>query len=132
MITPRVSYFWLTIGYPAEAPEKGRKGLGEITFANKYGLHLFEYLTRKERIELCCKLILNTLRAGSRYPHVYFYGQDTDIPAAGFIRRLPECASFMGLPFKVFFQNSKVLAATTGIQNEGQSKIPDGEFSQYS
>jgi len=27
----------MTIGYPAEAPEKVRKGLDEITFANKYG-----------------------------------------------------------------------------------------------
>ena len=29
----------VSIGYPAEAPKKGRKGLDEITFANKYGLH---------------------------------------------------------------------------------------------
>ena len=29
----------VSIGYPAEAPEKGRKGLAEITFTNKYGLH---------------------------------------------------------------------------------------------
>ena len=27
----------VSIGYPAETPEKGRKGLDEITFANKYG-----------------------------------------------------------------------------------------------
>jgi nitroreductase len=29
----------VSIGYPAETPEKGRKGLDEITFVNKYGLH---------------------------------------------------------------------------------------------
>jgi nitroreductase len=29
----------LSIGQPAEIPEKGRKGLDEITFTNKYGLH---------------------------------------------------------------------------------------------
>ena len=29
----------VSIGHPAEAPEKGRKGLDEITFTNKYGLH---------------------------------------------------------------------------------------------
>ena len=29
----------VSIGYPAESPEKGRKGLDEITFTNKYGLH---------------------------------------------------------------------------------------------
>ncbi len=29
----------VSIGYPTEAPEKGRKTLDEITFTNKYGLH---------------------------------------------------------------------------------------------
>jgi nitroreductase len=29
----------VSIGHPAEAPEKVRKGLDEITFANKFGLH---------------------------------------------------------------------------------------------
>ena len=29
----------VSIGYPAETPEKGRKELDEITFTNTYGLH---------------------------------------------------------------------------------------------
>jgi len=29
----------VSIGYPAEAPEKGRKELDEITFTNTYGLY---------------------------------------------------------------------------------------------
>jgi nitroreductase len=29
----------ISIGHPAEIPEKERKGLDEITFTNKYGLH---------------------------------------------------------------------------------------------
>ncbi len=29
----------VSIGHPAETPEKGRKGLDEITFTNTYGLH---------------------------------------------------------------------------------------------
>ena len=29
----------VSIGYPTEAPEKPRKGLDEITFTNRYGLH---------------------------------------------------------------------------------------------
>jgi len=29
----------VSIGHPAEIPEKGREGLDEITFTNKYGLH---------------------------------------------------------------------------------------------
>ncbi len=69
----------------------------------------------------------------TQYPHVRFYDQDFDIPAAEFIRRLPECSSFMGLPFTVYFNNSKVVAATTSIQNRDQiSKILDREFGQHS
>jgi len=65
----------------------------------------------------------------TRYPHVHFYDQDFDIPAARFIKRLPECASFMGLPFTVYFKNSKVVTATTSIQTEGQiPQILDREF----
>jgi len=71
--------------------------------------------------------VLSQLESG--YPHVRFYDQDFVIPAAGFIRRLPECASFMGLPFTVYSQNSKVVAATTSIQNEGQiTEILEREF----
>ena len=67
------------------------------------------------------------------YPHVLFYDQDFDIPAAGFIKRLPECASFMGLPFTVYFKSSKVVAATTSIQTRDQiSKILDREFGKDS
>ena len=29
----------ISVGHPAEAPDKGRKGLDEFTFTNKYGLH---------------------------------------------------------------------------------------------
>jgi len=69
----------------------------------------------------------------TRYPQVSFYDQDFDIPAAGFIRRLPECASFMGLPFTVYFKNSRVVAATASIQNEEQIlKILDSEFGNNS
>ena len=67
------------------------------------------------------------------YPHVCFYDQDFDIPAAGFIKRLPECASFMGLPFTVYFKNSKVVAATTSIQTREEiTKILDNEFGPHS
>ena len=63
------------------------------------------------------------------YAHVAFYDQDFDIPAAGFIHNLPECASFMGLPFNVYFKNGKVVAATTSIQNKDQIvKILDDVF----
>ena len=63
------------------------------------------------------------------YPHVTFRDQDFDIPAADFIRNVPECASFMGLPFTVYFKNGKVVAATSSIQNKDQvMAILDREF----
>lgn len=54
------------------------------------------------------------------YTHVAFYDQEFDIPAASFIRGLPECASFMGLPFNVYFKNGKAVAATSSIQSKEQ------------
>jgi len=63
------------------------------------------------------------------YPHVTFRDQDFDIPAADFIRNVPECASFMGLPFTVYFKNGEVVAATSSIQNKDQvMAILDREF----
>ena len=58
----------------------------------------------------------------SKYPHVQMRDMDFDIPAASFIRSLPECAFFMGLPFTVYFKNGKVVKATSSIQNEKQIK----------
>jgi thioredoxin 1 len=55
-----------------------------------------------------------------KYPHVAFYDQDFDGPAAGYIRALPECRRFMGLPFTVYFKNGKVAAATASIQTATQ------------
>ena len=100
-----------------------------------------EVLKNSENVVICCGrmgpmctpvyAILSQLE--TQYPHVRFYDQDFDIPAAGFIRHLPECSSFMGLPFTVYFHNSKVVAATTSIQNRDQiSKILDSEFGQHS
>jgi thioredoxin 1 len=100
-----------------------------------------EALKSGENVVICCGrmgrmcipvyAILSQLEI--LYPHVRFYDQDFDIPAAGFIKHLPECASFMGLPFTVYFKNSKVVAATTSIQTRDQiSKILDGEFGKHS
>lgn len=97
-----------------------------------------EALKNNDNVVICCGrmgpmcipvyAILDQLE--SRYPHVSFYDQDFDIPAAGFIRNLPECASFMGLPFTVYFNNSEVVAATTSIQSGSQiTQILDREFS---
>ena len=98
-----------------------------------------EALENNENVVVCCGrmgpmctpvyAILSQLAAKS--PHVCFYDQDFDIPAAGFIKRLPECASFMGLPFTVYFKNSKVVAATTSIQDRDQiTGVLDREFGE--
>jgi len=57
-----------------------------------------------------------------QYPHVQMRDMDFDIPAAMFIRRLPECLLFMGLPFTVYFKDGKVVSATSSIQSESQIK----------
>jgi thioredoxin 1 len=63
------------------------------------------------------------------YTHVKMYDQDFDGPAAGYIRNLPECARFMGLPFTVYFKNGKAAAATTSIQSKKQvSETLDNVF----
>ena len=52
-----------------------------------------------------------------------------DIPDASFIRNLPECSSFMGLPFTVYFKNGKVVTATSSIQSkEAVDEILKREF----
>ncbi len=56
----------------------------------------------------------------SKYPHVQFRDMDFDIPVALYIKRLPECLSFRGLPFTVYFKDGKVVKATTSIQSEKQ------------
>jgi len=98
-------------------------------------------LENNENVVICCGrmgpmctpvyAILSQLE--TQYPHVHFYDQDFDIPAAGFIKHLPECASFTGLPFTVYFENSKVVAATTSIQTRDHiTGILDREFSPLS
>ena len=89
---------------------------------------LNEALENNENVMICCgrmgpmcipvQGIMGELER--TYPHVAFRDQDFDIPAAGFIKSLPECTSFMGLPFTVYFKNGKVVAATTSIQNKDQ------------
>lgn len=63
------------------------------------------------------------------YTHVDFRDMAFDSPEAKIIRNLPECSSFMGLPFTVYYKNGKVAAATSSIQNRDQiTAILDKEF----
>ena len=64
-----------------------------------------------------------------KYLHVQFRDMDFDIPDASCIKNLPECSSFRGLPFTVYFKDGKVVKATTSIQNKKQiTDILDSVF----
>ena len=96
-----------------------------------------EALENNENLVICCgrmgpmciPVYVAMEELEQEYPHVAFNDQDFDIPAASFIRNLPECAYFMGLPFTVYFKSGKVAAATTSIQSKDQViEILDREF----
>ncbi len=100
-----------------------------------------EVLENNENVMLCCGRmgpmcipvydIMEQLE--DKYSHVTFRDQDFDIPAADFIKSLPECSSFMGLPFTVYFKNGKVMVATASIQTKEQiTEILDKEFGKSS
>ncbi|MBN2443886.1 MAG: thioredoxin [Spirochaetales bacterium] len=68
-------------------------------------------------------------RLEPQYPHVTFRDIEFDIPAADFIKTLPECSSFRGLPFTVYFKEGKVVAATTSVQSQEEVlEIIDNKF----
>ena len=54
------------------------------------------------------------------YGHVKFADMAFDSPDAHVIRNLPECRSFAGLPFTVYYKNGQVVKATSSIQNRDQ------------
>jgi thioredoxin 1 len=66
----------------------------------------------------------------SEYPHVAFRDMEFDAPDASVIRSLPECSTFRGLPFTVYFKNGKVVKATSSIQTKDQvTSVLDQHFS---
>lgn len=98
---------------------------------------LTEALRKHENVMICCGrmgpmclpvyALMDDLR--SEYPHVAFFDQDFDGPAAAYIQGLPECRGFMGLPFTVYFKNGEPVAATSSIQSAEQVRsILDREF----
>ena len=100
-----------------------------------------EVLAKNENVMICCGRmgpmcvpvygIMEQLE--SPYGHVAFRDQEFDAPEADFIKNLPECAGFRGLPFTVYFKKGKVVAATTSIQTRKQvTEILDKEFGKSS
>lgn len=53
-------------------------------------------------------------------PNTKFFSMAFDSPEAHIIRNAPECRTFMGLPFVMYYKNGKVAHATTSIQNRQQ------------
>lgn len=75
--------------------------------------------------------VMKTLEESGKYDHVDFRDMLFDSPETAIIKNLPECSSFMGLPFVVYFKNGKVAKATTSIQNMDMVKtILDSEFAK--
>ncbi len=94
-------------------------------------------LEKHENVMVCCGrmgpmclpvyAIMKNL--SGEYPHMAFFAQDFDGPAAALIRSLPECEGFRGLPFTVYFKNGKAVTATASIQSHEQVReILDREF----
>ncbi|MFA5535749.1 MAG: thioredoxin family protein [Bacillota bacterium] len=64
-----------------------------------------------------------------KYSHVAFFDMEFDNPEASIIRNLPECRTFRGLPFVVYYKNGEVVEATSSIQDEEQiTTILDRQF----
>ena len=55
-----------------------------------------------------------------KYPHVMFRDLDFDTPYAKFIKNLPECALFKGIPFIIYYKKGNIVNITTCIQSKGQ------------
>jgi thioredoxin 1 len=94
-------------------------------------------LKENENVMICCgrmgPMCIPVYRIMEKieqqYPHVAFFDMEFDISAARFIRELPECSMFMGLPFTVYFRKGKVVAATASIQSkEDIMTILDNKF----
>lgn len=74
---------------------------------------------------------MDELKRSGTYDHVEFRDMLFDDPESDFIRQLPECASFRGLPFTVYWKNGKVVKATSSVQTKDQVQaILDSSFSE--
>ena len=66
------------------------------------------------------------------YPHVKFFDMEFDNPESHVIRNAPECRSFMGIPFTMYYKNGKLVKATSSIQSKQQvSSILDDQFGAH-
>jgi len=98
--------------------------LNHVATANE----LHKLIQKEENVMICCGRmgpmcvpvyeIMDNLK--KKYPKVEFRDMMFDSPEAAIIRDLPECRSFAGLPFTVYYKNGKVVKATSSIQSKKQ------------
>jgi len=91
---------------------------------------LEELINSNENVMVCCGRMgpmcvpvyaaMESLRDSGEYDNVVFKDMLFDDPEAAVIRNLPECATFRGLPFTIYYKNGKVVKATSSIQDEDQ------------
>lgn len=89
---------------------------------------LNEAISKNENVMVCCGRmgpmcipvygVMEELEG--EYKHVAFRDMPFDSPESAVIRSLPECSSFRGLPFTVYYKNGKVVKATSSIQSREQ------------
>jgi thioredoxin len=87
-----------------------------------------EFLKNNENVMICCgkmgpmciPVYRIMERLESKYPHIKMADMEFEIPAADYIKNLPECKYFMGLPFTIYVKKGEVVKATTSIQTEKQ------------
>jgi thioredoxin 1 len=89
---------------------------------------LTDAITKNENVMVCCGRmgpmcipvygVMEEIEGD--YKHVAFRDFPFDSPEAAIIRNLPECSSFRGLPFTVYYKNGKVVKATSSIQTKEQ------------
>ncbi len=87
-----------------------------------------EILENNENVMICCGRMgpmcvpvyaaMEELR--EEHKNIKFMDMLFDSPEAHVIRNAPECASFMGLPFTMYYKNGKVVKATSSIQSKEQ------------
>lgn len=98
-----------------------------------------ELLTSNENVMICCGRmgpmcipvyeVMEELEG--EYRNIKFADMEFDSPDAKIIRNLPECRSFQGLPFVVYYKNGQVVKATSSIQSRDQiTSILDEQFSK--
>ena len=89
-----------------------------------------ELINSSENVMVCCGrmgpmclpvyALMEELEESGEYSNVVFRDMLFDTPDAAVIRDLPECASFRGIPFTIYYKNGKVVKATSSIQSKDQ------------